>query len=157
VLYQLNNLSFEHSDRAISSAQVHQPFTYGILVDEAFVFVPTQLVALQASPSSRPPLCVTIGTRSSALTSDLSQVGLTPNAFTSTDARQHGRYSLRALEDTLDWMHEHNEPFLGGYEMCSGLERFEGGQGLVQFCHRLHRKEEFAIKCAYPKTAPLSS
>jgi hypothetical protein len=103
---------------------------------------------VQASSISRAPLAVTMGTRSSAVTSDLSHVGATPNAFTSTDARAQGRYSLPALEDTLDWMYENKEPFMGGYELCSGLERLEGGQGLVQFCHRTYRKDEFAIKCA---------
>jgi hypothetical protein len=76
-------------------------------------------------------------------------VGGTPDAFTSTDARNKGRYSVQALEDTLDWMYENKEPFMGSYELCSGLERFEGGQGLVQFCHRTFRKDEFAIKCAF--------
>jgi hypothetical protein len=96
-------------------------------------------------------LGITSGSRSRttepALTSD-GGTSPVPQAFSSTAKKARGRYSLAALEDTLDWMHDTGEHFLGSYQMNSGLDRCEGGQGLVQFCHRLHRKEEFAIKCA---------
>lgn len=93
-------------------------------------------------------LRITSDTRSGTLTSDPTQP--MAEAFTSTEARHVGRYSVQALEDTLDYMHEHGEPFLEGYMLCSAFERFEGGQGLVQFCYQLHRKDEFVIKCAPP-------
>ena len=110
-------------------------------------------------------LRITSDTRSGTLTSDVTLP--VAEAFTSTEARQAGRYSMQALEDTLDYMHEHREPFLEGYVMSSAFERFEGGQGLVQFCHQEHRKEEAVIKCAlalvpserhmshFPPSAPL--
>ena len=58
-----------------------------------------------------------------------------------------GRYSTSVLEDNLDWLADAGELFLGCYVIGSSLDRCEGGQGLVQFCSKVHRKEEFAIKC----------
>jgi hypothetical protein len=101
---------------------------------------------VQVSPASSHVLRITSNTRTTNLTSDVSHPS--PEAFTSTQARASGRFSLLALEDTLDWLFGKAEPFLGCYLVNSGLDRCEGGQGLVQFCHRLHSKQEYAIKCA---------
>ena len=104
---------------------------------------------LQASPYSSMPLKIASETRSTPRPPTSTHTAEPdPQAFTSTVACQHSRWSLATLEDTLDWMHDTGEHFLGGYVMCSSLERCEGGQGLVQFCHRVNRKEEYAIKCA---------
>ena len=104
---------------------------------------------MQASPYSSMPLKIASETRSTPRPPTSTHTAEPdPQAFTSTVACQQSRWSLATLEDTLDWMHDTGEHFLGGYVMCSSLERCEGGQGLVQFCHRVNRKEEYAIKCA---------
>ena len=67
--------------------------------------------------------------------------------YSSTAAKASGRFSVSALEDNLDRLADKAEPFLGSYIIGSSVDRCEGGQGLVQFCSKMHRKEEYAIKC----------
>jgi hypothetical protein len=70
-----------------------------------------------------------------------------PTACAPATACRQRHWPLNDLQDTLDGMHDSGEHFMGRYVMCSSLERYEGGQGLVQFCRHVHSKEEYAIKC----------
>ena len=131
----------------------------------------TPYALLAASPqlaherATRAPLTTT-SAQHTTITCSNPKGGLRTDGGTS--ARQPsphaaGNYSeatadaLATLEDTLDAMHDTGEPFLDGFVLNSSVDRCEGGQGLVQFCKRLHRPDEFAIKCARCPAAVLTA
>ena len=50
------------------------------------------------------------------------------------------------LRDELDVMHHTEELFMGMYQVLSGFERREGGQGVVQYMRRVRTDEPVAVK-----------
>ena len=83
--------------------------------------------------------------------------GTAPAAFTSTAAQRQGRFSLAALEAALDDLRERRELFLGRYASAGPLERFRGGQGIVQFMHVEQTQQDFAVKVRGPQRDVASS
>jgi hypothetical protein len=64
------------------------------------------------------------------------------------DSASSAPAATAGLEGILDWMHASQQLFLGQYTMNGACDRFEVGQGLVQFCHCEASGEDYAIKCA---------
>jgi hypothetical protein len=99
-------------------------------------------------PGSKFSADYTSSTKHAASLSVRSTTSASPalTAFTSTAARDEGRFSSTALEATLDAMCDKGHAFLGVYEVLGPMQRVAGGQGLVQFMRRVNGSEEFAVK-----------